>query len=135
MNNLIKVLFGGAAAIFLVSCGGGGDIAGDGSEFLISPDEYKLSVGADSNGGCSYAALVKPVVFTIIGGQAPFRIINSDPQAITVDKTEATGKDPIFTVSYKKTSYCAKPAVVTVLDYHSQVATVEITVETADATE
>lgn len=135
MNKLFKILFGGSVILSLASCGGGGDIAGDGEEFLVSPDEYKLAVSADSNGGCSYAANAKPVVFTIIGGQSPFRIVNSDPQAIVVDKTEATGKDPKFTVSFQKTSYCANPAVITVLDYHSRVATIEITTEVASAAE
>ena len=117
------------ASLALASCGGGGDIAGDSSEFSVSPDEYALKVGPDSNGGCSGASTVQPVVFTIIGGQAPFRIVNSDPQALDVDKTEATGKDPKFQVKYRNTSYCANPAVITVLDYHSRVTTVEISVE------
>lgn len=116
-------------SLVLTSCGGGGDIAGDSTEFSVSPDEYALKVSADGNGGCSGASTLQPVVFTIIGGQAPFRIVNSDPQAIQVDKTEATGKDPKFQVKYRNTSYCADPAVITVLDYHSRVATVEISVE------
>lgn len=124
-----------AATLALASCGGGGDIAGDSSEFAVSPDEYALKVGPDRNGGCALASTLQPVVFTIIGGQAPFRIVNSDPQAIEVDKTEATGKDPKFQVKYRNTSYCADPAVITVLDYHSRVATVEISVEVEDEEE
>lgn len=129
LKKSLQMIGGVATAFALASCGGGGDIAGDSTEFSVSPDEYALKVGADSNGGCSAASTLKPIVFTIIGGQAPFRIVNSDPQAIRIDKTEATGKDPKFNVSFQNTSYCVNPAVITVLDYHSRVATVEITVE------
>ena len=135
LNSAVRLMGGAAVMVALASCGGGGDIAGDSTEFLVSPDEYNLKVGPDSNGGCAAASTLQPVVFTIIGGQAPFRIINSDPQAIQVDKTEATGKDPKFQVKYRNTSYCVDPAVITVLDYHSRVATVEIKVEVEDPDE
>lgn len=132
LNSAVRLMGGVAVMVALASCGGGGDIAGDSSDFLVSPAEYNLKVGPDRNGGCSSASTLQPVVFTIIGGQAPFRIVNSDPQAIQVDKTEATGKDPKFEVKYRNTSYCVDPAVITVLDYHSRVATVEIKVEVED---
>lgn len=119
---------GGLVAVFaLVSCGGGGDIAGDTAEFSVSPDEWTRTVKADRSGGCSAAAGTSPVVFTIIGGQAPFRIVNASPGGLIVDKTEATGKDPKFTV--RPTGACGDPFVITVLDYHSRTATVEVTVE------
>lgn len=135
LKNTTKFAGALALALAVASCGGGGDIAGDSTEFSVSPDEYALKVGPDSNGGCSGASSLQPVVFTIIGGQAPFRIVNSDPQALQVDKTEATGKDPKFQVKYRNTSYCANPAVITVLDYHSRVATVEISVEVEEEEE
>ena len=135
MNNLIKVLFGGAVALVLASCGGGGDVAGDQSDFLVSPSELKRSIASDaSNPGCSNAVKTKPVVFTIIGGQPPFRLISSHPDIVVVDKTEATGKDPRFTVSFTNSVRCVNPATITVLDYHSRLATVEITTEDASAT-
>lgn len=121
-----------AGTFFLVSCGGGGDIAGDSTEFSVTPDEYNLTLGAGSS--CSRASIFDPVVVTIVGGQSPYRIINGSPETLIVDKTEATGKDPQFRISYKNnTSLCSDPATVTVLDYHSRVATFEYSVEVEDA--
>jgi hypothetical protein len=113
-----------AGTVLLVSCGGGGDIAGDSTEFSVTPDEYKFT-----GPSCSSASRFQPIVVTIVGGQAPFRIINSSPETLSVDKTQATGKDPQFRVSYKNTNLCSDPATVTVLDYHSRAATFEYSVE------
>ena len=136
MNKLFKILSGGSVALVLASCGGGGDVAGDQGEFLVSPKELTVTVVPDaSNPGCSNAAKAKPAVFTIIGGQPPFRLINSHPQSIVLDKSEATGKDPRFTVSFQKTEWCVGPATITVLDYHSRMVTVEITTEVDDGTQ
>lgn len=122
---LVGVCF---AALAMVSCGGGGDIAGDSSEFAVSPKENELKLGAGSR--CRDASRVPPVVVTIVGGQPPFRIINSSPEALVVDKTEATGKDPQFRVSYfPQAVVCVNPGTVTVLDYHSQAAVFEYSVE------
>lgn len=130
MKNSWMQALGGAGLLFvLVSCGGGGDIAGDNSsEFVVSPKSHKLKLNADNQ--CADASLAPPVVVTIIGGQAPFRIINSSPEVLVVDKTEATGKDPQFKVSYNENAVlCANPGTVTVLDYHSKTATFEYSVD------
>jgi hypothetical protein len=112
----------------LASCGGGGDIAGDSSEFAVSPKDNTLTLGAGAS--CADASQVPPVVVTIIGGQPPYRIVNSSPEALVVDKTEATGKDPQFKVSYYENAVvCVNPGTITVLDYHSRVATFEYSVE------
>ena len=112
----------------LISCGGGGDIAGDSTEFSVSPGEWKREVAADASGGCTNA-IGRPLTFAIIGGQAPFRIVNAAPHGLSVDKTEATGKDPKFTVT--PAGGCGDPFTITVLDYHSKVATVEISITVA----
>lgn len=121
-----RALLGLFSIFALASCGGGGDIAGDSTEFSVSPAEWKRTTSADANGGCSRAAGA-PLTFTIIGGQAPFRIVNAAPHALAVDKTEVSGKDPKFSVTPK--GACGDPFTITVLDYHSRVTTVEITVE------
>jgi hypothetical protein len=113
-----------AGTFFLVSCGGGGDIAGDSTDFSVNPDEYKFT-----GPSCASASQFQAIVVTIVGGQAPYRIINSSPETLSIDKTEATGKDPQFRVSYKNTNLCSDPATVTVLDYHSRVATFEYSVD------
>lgn len=133
LKNTARVAGSLAVVFALASCGGGGDIAGDSTDFSVSPDEWTRTVIADANGGCSAAAGSSAVVFTIIGGQAPFRIVNASPGGLIVDKTEATGKDPKFTV--RPTGACGDPFVITVLDYHSRVATVEVTIEAEDPDE
>lgn len=111
----------------LASCGGGGDIAGDSTEFSVSPEKYELELGEGAR--CSDASKVPPVVITIIGGQAPFRVVNSAPESLVIDKTEVTGKDPQFRISYSSDAVlCTKPGVVTILDYHSRVASFEYSV-------
>lgn len=119
-----------AVAIALASCGGGGDIAGDSTEFSVSPSEWKVSTVAKGKNNCTGLDGAGPNVFTIIGGQAPFRIVNAQPDALTVDKTEATGKDPKFNVWLR--GRCGDPFIITVLDYHSRTTVVEITVESEE---
>jgi hypothetical protein len=64
---------------------------------------------------------------TIVGGQPPFRIRNPMPTVVQVDRTEANGKDPVFKITTLGTA-CAEFSI-TVHDYHSQVAEVEIKLE------
>ena len=122
-----RSLVGALAVVVLASCGGGGDIAGDSTDFGLSPAEYKLTVLSLTKGDCSSSASTPPIVVTIIGGQPPFRIVNADPDSLSVDKTEASGKDPQFTVRPK--GRCGDPHVVTVIDYHSQSVAFEYSVD------
>lgn len=133
MLEKVMQMVGIVAAVFaLTSCGGGGDVAGDSSEFALSPTENTLKLSAGSR--CSDAADAPPVVVTIIGGQPPYRIVNSSPEALVIDKTEATGKDPQFKISYYENAIvCVNPGTITVLDYHSKVATFEYSVDLEEA--
>ena len=125
---ILKRSFAGLMATFvLASCGGGGDVAGDSTEFSLSPKEVGLTVISLTKGDCSSSAFSGPTTITIIGGQPPFRIVNSSPDGLLVDKTEASGKDPKFTVTPR--GGCGDPFIVTVLDYHSQAVTLEYTVD------
>ena len=116
-------------ALLVNACGGGGDDAGDSTEFSTSPDELTYKVAADSSGGCSGANGAE-VYVTIVGGTPPFRIQNPLPNSVRVDRTEATGKDPVFKVT--SLGGCVDPATILVLDYHSNSATFEFTVEAED---
>ncbi len=120
-----------ASVTALVSCGGGGDFAGDSSEFSTNPDKFTLKVAADSRGGCS-RALGSSIFVTIVGGQAPFRIQNPDPESVRVDRTEVSGKDPVFKVT--SLGGCVDPDPILILDYHSQSTVFEFVVEAEEAT-
>lgn len=136
--NKLKMMAVALSTAALVACGGGGDVAGDSAEFTLSQDEWKISGGTvevkKSDGTVEEkdvcpGASPTPYVVTIIGGQPPFRIRNPLPTVVQVDRTEADGKDPrfVFTVL----GGCAEFSI-TVHDYHSQVASVEIKLEAGE---
>jgi hypothetical protein len=129
LNSAVRLATGVFTAVALVSCGGGGDIAGDSNEFSVFPDEVGFTDNEirTTNKESCIGVRGAQTVFTIVGGQAPFRIVNPNPQYLSVDKTEATGKDPKFTMTL--TGGCGDPLTILVLDYHSQSASVEIVVE------
>ena len=77
---LLKFGYVVAASAFLVACGGGGDNAGDLTDFSTNIDEWTVKSAVP---GCSTGGAEKWV--TIIGGQAPFRIRNSSPDNLQVD--------------------------------------------------
>jgi len=111
-----------ASAMVLVSCGGGGDVAGDVGEMSLTPDEVKYGPTSD----CSVVT-GESFWVTINGGQAPFRIHNTFPSFMQIDRTETTGKDPRFKVTLL--GRCGEDISVAVFDYHSKQANIEITVE------
>lgn len=123
----------GLAALTLASCGGGGDVAGQGTTYGVSPDAATLSILSLNEGDCSGAAGDAGTTVTIVGGVAPYRIHNSDPSRAAVDKTEATGKNPTFNV--RPTGSDCGEAIVSVLDYHSNLATFKFKIESKKITE
>lgn len=122
--NWLKLVGIFATVGVLASCGGGGDVAGDTSEFFTTPSEFKWGVSSCANSGGNEA------LFTIVGGTPPYRIHNSLPRYLSVDRVVATGKDPVFKVT--TLGGCLDPGTITVLDYHSRTTIVEITVEVVE---
>lgn len=134
--NKLKMMAVALSTAALVACGGGGDVAGDSAEFMLSQDEWTINGGTawQRNPGSNEleevdvcpGASSTPHVVTIIGGQPPFRIRNPLPTFVQVDRTETDGKDPrfVFTVL----GGCAEFSI-TVHDYHSRVASVEVKLE------
>jgi hypothetical protein len=114
-----------ALSFSMLACGGGGDVAGDTEEFFTSPSEFKWTVSSCSNSGGNQT------IFTIVGGTPPYRIHNSLPRYLSVDRVEVSGKDPKFKVT--TLGGCLDPGTITVLDYHSRSTVVEITVEVEEA--
>lgn len=127
MNQMTKLILVAAAAFVVSSCGGGGGDAGDTSGFSTSPSSIAYTL---ENGYCGYWHQVNTKV-TIIGGLAPFRIHNSEPDLVVIDKTEATGQDPVFTVQQVRS--CDSKISITVLDVHSRSTVFEITTTEGDA--
>lgn len=121
LSLLSRVLTVSALSFAVVACGGGGDVAEDTEEFFTSPAEKTWQVrSCDRSAG-------NEAIFTIVGGTPPYRIHNSLPRALSVDRVEVSGKDPKFKVT--TLGGCLDPGTITVLDYHSRSTVVEITVE------
>lgn len=118
-----------AALATLVACGGGGDVAGDTTEFFTNPSDWTLEVAADKSGYCSNAYGAE-IFVSIIGGRPPFRIQNPSPKSIRVDRTEVTGKDPVFKVT--SLGGCVSPASILILDYHSRSTIFKVTVTSTE---
>lgn len=112
------------SAMLLISCGGGGDNAGDLTEFSTNVDEWTVKSGS---AGCNTGGAETWV--TIVGGQAPFRVRNPNPRNLQIDRTEVTGKDPMFKMT--TLGGCAEFSV-TVLDYHSRVTSIDVKLEEGD---
>mgnify|MGYP005871059691 CR=1 FL=1 len=125
--NAMKMGAAVIAALALASCGGGGPVAGDAQGFSVSPEETTWTVPSCTASGGGYT------IVTINGGQPPFRIINSAPQFISVDRNEVTGKDPTFRVSTVRG--CGENLTVTVIDYHSRTAIYSGTIEAEEEQE
>lgn len=116
------------AFVFMLSaCGGGGDVAGGATEFSVSPNTLKLTT---SNSTCTVSGTTTSS-HTVIGGTPPYRLVNSFPNAVYVSHTTLDGKNPTFQV--RPLGGCGDSLTVLVIDYHSRVATLTVTVEAAEA--
>lgn len=122
-------LFVSFCCVALVSCGGGGGAAGDSDTFAVAPGEIKISHGK-GDVTCSGSKGARTTV-TIVGGQAPFRIVNSSPQLMSVDRTEVAGQDPQFVVTSLGQG-CGEDLSVLVLDLFSKSVTFNLTLEKGD---
>lgn len=126
-----KLIAVALSSAVLMACGGGGDVAGDNAEFMVSPPDWKFAVIGAAEGSCPGPGYSR--IFTIIGGQPPFRIHNPQPDILQLDRTTVEGKDPRFKVTTLGGG-CGE-YLITVVDYHSQVATIEIELEEGDETD
>ncbi len=125
------------------ACGGGGNEAGDAGEMTVNPAEVKYTVPSCGARG------VADTVFTINGGQKPFRIHVSDPDIFEIGIHDVVngirqyvpivlgsdaayrldGKDPQFVVRTRFGRGCVDPSTINVLDHHSKSFIVEMVIE------
>jgi len=128
MNVTLKWVCISGVVATLVSCGGGGGDAGDSTEFAAVPDAVNIKAG-DGDLSCQGTAGIQ-TTFTIVGGQPPFRIVNSFSQYLYLDRTEVSGQDPKFKVT--TLTGCGEDLTILVLDQHSRSSTIAFTVEKGD---
>ena len=130
MIQTLKILALSVAVSTLASCGGGGSSSGGSTEFSVLPSDWTLTAGK-GNTVCAVDPADRPeTTVTIVGGTAPYRIINSSPQWLDVSATTVTGKNPSFTV-YSKGG-CGADISVLILDSQSRSATFTFTFEAGE---
>ena len=106
-----------ALAVFLTSCGGGGDAeAGSPTAFSVQPTTITATAPTQANGGppagnCSagYAG-----EFFIYGGVAPYRLDNVAPDAVVLDRNTVSDRGGSFQASF--TGTCVKTALIVIVD-------------------
>jgi hypothetical protein len=84
----------GALALALAGCGGGGNESGPSDQVVVSPAEVTVS---GQIGVCG--AGLGPTVH-VFGGLPPYKLTNSVPTYLQLDKTEVGGSGEGFTMTF-----------------------------------
>ena len=111
----------GAAAL-VGGCGGGGggdDTAGSPTAFSVVPSEITLSVPEGNPGGLPEGRCYGTTggaggrIF-VYGGAAPYRIDNTSPAYVVVDRTTVAHRGDFFQVDF--TGNCTSSAILVIVD-------------------
>lgn len=94
----------------LVSCGGGGDDAA-GSSTPLSVQPATATVTSNSSTACSAGFAGE---FFVYGGAAPYRLDNTAPDAMVLDRTSVSDRGGSFQVNF--TGVCIGPALIVIVD-------------------
>ncbi len=122
---IIEVMIPAAiVAVALAACGGGGDDAA-GSLTALSVQPTTLTVTAPQGAGSGVCSGGNVGQIFVYGGAAPYRIDNTSPDVIALDKTTVGDRGGSFNVSYVTfgtlangfpVGGCFAPALVVVVD-------------------
>lgn len=106
-----------ALAGALVACGGGGDdAAGSLTDFLIQPTATTFTAPASSASAPANTCVAGGTQDVYVyGGTAPYRIDNTSPAYVTVDRTSVDSRGGHFTVTVASAA-CFSKAVIVVVD-------------------
>lgn len=120
-----------AAAIcsaVLISCGGGGDDeAGSLTPFSVVPSTLTFTAAVGSPPGVCPAGFGAEVF--IYGGAAPYRLNNSAPDAVILNKSQVGDRGGSFTVTF--TGQCVDPASVVIVDKNDRQVILTLTSKSA----
>ena len=100
----------------LAACGGGGDDAGSPVAFSTVPTTLTVTAPTAANGGPAAGKCVAAFAGEIFvyGGAAPYRLDNTVPDAIVLNKTTVSDRGGSFTATF--TGVCITPATIVVVD-------------------
>ena len=106
----------------LNGCGGGGDDeAGSPTVFSVSPSTLTANVASGST-SC-YAGYVGTIF--VYGGAAPYRLDNTAPDAVQLDRSTVDSRGGSFNVSFIN-GICIAPATINVVDKLDNVVTLTL---------
>lgn len=113
-----------ASATALGGCGGGGDDnAGSLTPFSVVPDELTVET---TNAGCPVNSASPPQgTFFVYGGAAPYRLDNTSPDRVALDKAVVNERGGSFTATFL--GGCVAPSHVVIVDANDRQVTVALT--------
>lgn len=106
----------------LAACGGGGDDeAGAPVALNIQPTTITLTALAAASGGppagtCGTQTDVSAGLVYIFGGAAPYKLKNTAPDRVMLDKEEVGDRNGSFSVTYLQNGGCFDPVLIVVVD-------------------
>lgn len=97
----------------LAACGGGGDDeAGSLTVFSVVPSSLTVTAATGAPAGVCGSGFVGEVF--VYGGAAPYRLDNTAPDAVTLNKSQVGDRGGSFTVTF--TGVCVSPVTIVVVD-------------------
>ena len=108
-----------AAAALVAACGGGGNESGPAEELVVSPNAVSVGLG----GNCAEG--VGPVVH-VYGGQPPYKLANSVPDGMQLDKSRLQNSGEGFTITFIN-GVCMTNMPITIEDDMGRLAYVMVT--------
>ena len=98
----------------LASCGGGGDAeAGSVTAFSVVPSTLTLTAPKGTASGVCLGGFAGEVF--VYGGAAPYRLDNTAPDLVALDRSEVSDRGGSFKVAFIRPT-CASPVLIVVVD-------------------
>ena len=97
-----------AGAAMLNACGGGGDDSGSPTAFSVVPADITVTGGV---GTCGAGTVGQVFIY---GGQPPYRIDNTVPAYVSINKTQVDHKGESFSVTFLGS--CVDPGSIVIVD-------------------
>lgn len=115
--SLCRLPFAASLLLCLSACGGGGNESGP-------PDAIVLSTSTVSVGSSGNCVAMRGPEIHVYGGTPPYKIANSMPQAMALDKTVLQNSGDSFLITF--TGVCMNAMPITVEDQAGLLATLSV---------
>jgi hypothetical protein len=118
-------------AALLSACGGGGDESGSPTSFSVVPAAITLKAPTDGEpepGSCGSTLGGEGSRVFVYGGVPPYRLDNTSPEVVILDRSRVEHKGDYFVVHFSGTG-CINPGHVVVVDSLDNQVTLTLTTE------